>query len=111
MPKDAKVKKWKEPSSSKHSCFNLTVPAWGAAKVCSVIQCRRLMQQVVPDRIMAIEIHPSTSRCIGFVGDKFGRLGMWDGGEWVRPRSEEAGDAPSRLVFAPHKRPISRIVG
>ena len=34
--------------------------------------------KVVPQRIFSLAVHPTESKILAFVGDKWGRLGLWD---------------------------------
>ncbi|XP_062518069.1 WD repeat-containing protein 76-like [Corticium candelabrum] len=55
--------------------------------------------KVVPDRIMALAVHPSPALPIVAVGDKWGRLGIWQ----VFSRDGEDGV----YLFEPHSQPLS----
>lgn len=56
----------------------------------------------VPDRVFSITVHPATERVFAFVGDKWGRLGIWE--------TDEADEDAATTVFKPHARPIPAIV-
>ena len=34
--------------------------------------------KVVPQRIFSVAVHPTESKILALVGDKWGRLGLWD---------------------------------
>ncbi len=37
-----------------------------------------LVAKVVPQRIFSIAVHPRADKVLACVGDKWGRLGIWD---------------------------------
>jgi len=62
--------------------------------------------KLVPDRIYCIAVHPSPDRILFSVGDKLGRIGMWDYGALDNPNPNSG----TVVVYEPHSAPLSALM-
>jgi len=73
-------------------------PAAGAIEPLSLAVANDDIAKLVPERIYAIEVHPSATKLLVAAGDKWGKVGLWD---------VDAGDDAPVATFEPHSRPVA----
>uniref|UniRef100_A0A3Q2Z5U3 WD repeat-containing protein 76 n=1 Tax=Hippocampus comes TaxID=109280 RepID=A0A3Q2Z5U3_HIPCM len=68
---------------------------------CSLLKKMRISEdqvaKVVKERIFSAAFHPASTSLLMAAGDKYGKVGIWSGGDW--------GD-DGVLLFEPHTRPV-----